>query len=296
MRPITRDARLPALHRGDFGLRSRASLTGIASGSVTASSSRPGRSARRAGSRTSQGGGCESPPRDATPRSVFRCASRTRPLVSKAGMFLLRSANRSQEKNALCSTKKLAVSEGRRLALTQAASSSPPARDSFKTKAWGCLSRSVRPSPIEPAILGRLPCAAQGETVRRRNGSLRTQPFAMPLLQRITSCCAAPGKRAINRLHFRPAPRLRSDEPAELGRQGFRGLHGQLCEAGSNCVGLKRLMDSLMETANGIGRRAGWNNEAEPLHAFQSRIARFFERGHIRKGSAAAGSRGDEGS
>ena len=64
----------------------------------------------------------------------------------------------------------LAVSEGRRLALTQAASSSPPARDSFKTKAWGCLSRSVRPSPIEPAILGRLPCAAQGETVRRRNG------------------------------------------------------------------------------------------------------------------------------
>ena len=96
--------------------------------------------------------------------------------------------------------------------------------------------------------------------------------------------------------HFRPAPRLRSDEPAELGRQGFRGLHGQLCEAGSNCVGLKRLMDSLMETANGIGRRAGWNNEAEPLHAFQSRIARFFERGHIRKGSAAAGSRGDEGS
>src|SRR5439155_12737723 len=235
-----------------------------------------------------------------------QCVSRTRPLVSKAGMFLLRSANRGQEKNALCSTKKLAVSEGRRLALTQAASSSPPARDSFKTKAWGCLSRSVRPSPIEPAILGRLPCAAQGETVRRRNGSLRTQPLAMPLLQRITSCCAAPGKRAAARSfapcehtrisvrsigreetarsidwlkpgvfhHFRPAPRLRSDEPAELGRQGFRGFHGQLCEAGSNCVGLKRLMDSLMETANGIGRRAGWNNEAEPLHAFQSRIAR----------------------
>ena len=51
----TGDARLPALHRGGFGLRSRASLTGIASGSVTASSSRPGRSARRAGSRTSRG-------------------------------------------------------------------------------------------------------------------------------------------------------------------------------------------------------------------------------------------------
>jgi len=216
----TGDARLPALHRGDFGLRSRASLTGIASGSVTASSSRPGRSARRAGSRTSRGGGCESPPRDATPRSVFRCASRTRPLVSKAGMFLLRSANRSQEKNALCSTKKLAVSEGRRLALTQAASSSPPARDSFKTKAWGCLSRSVRPSPIEPAILGRLPCAAQGETVRRRNGSLRTQPLAMPLLQRITSCCAAPGKRAAAR-SFAPCEHTRISVRS-IGREETR--------------------------------------------------------------------------
>src|SRR5439155_23046396 len=37
--PCARDARLSALHRGDFGLRSRASLTGLASGSVTASSS-----------------------------------------------------------------------------------------------------------------------------------------------------------------------------------------------------------------------------------------------------------------
>src|SRR5262249_7725370 len=31
---MTRDARLPALHRGDFGLRSRASFSGICSGSV----------------------------------------------------------------------------------------------------------------------------------------------------------------------------------------------------------------------------------------------------------------------
>src|SRR6266566_9358022 len=31
---MTRDARLPALHRGDFGLRSRASFSGIYSGSV----------------------------------------------------------------------------------------------------------------------------------------------------------------------------------------------------------------------------------------------------------------------
>ena len=53
--PCARDARLSALHRGDFGLRSRASLTGLASGSVTASSSRAGPSARRAGFRASRG-------------------------------------------------------------------------------------------------------------------------------------------------------------------------------------------------------------------------------------------------
>jgi len=82
----TGDARLPALHRGGFGLRSRASLTGIASGSVTASSSRPGRSARRAGSRTSRGSGCEPLPQDATPCSVFRIVSRTRPLTSTAAI------------------------------------------------------------------------------------------------------------------------------------------------------------------------------------------------------------------
>ena len=35
---MTRDARLSALHRGGFGLRGRASLTGIGAGSVTASS------------------------------------------------------------------------------------------------------------------------------------------------------------------------------------------------------------------------------------------------------------------
>jgi hypothetical protein len=55
LRPMTRDARLSALHRGDFGLRGRASLTGIGAGSVTASSSHPGRSAWRAGSPASRG-------------------------------------------------------------------------------------------------------------------------------------------------------------------------------------------------------------------------------------------------
>src|SRR5262249_28993254 len=55
LRPMTRDARLSALHRGGFGLRGRACLTGICAGSVTASSSHPGRSAWRAGSRASRG-------------------------------------------------------------------------------------------------------------------------------------------------------------------------------------------------------------------------------------------------
>ena len=45
LRPMTRDARLSALHRGGFGPRGRASLTDICAGSVTASSSQPGRSA-----------------------------------------------------------------------------------------------------------------------------------------------------------------------------------------------------------------------------------------------------------
>ena len=49
LRPMTRDASLSALHRGGFGSRGRASLTGICAGSVTASSSHPGRSAWRAG-------------------------------------------------------------------------------------------------------------------------------------------------------------------------------------------------------------------------------------------------------
>ena len=55
LRPMTRDARLSALHRGGFGPRGRASLTDICAGSVTASSSQPGRSAWRAGSRASRG-------------------------------------------------------------------------------------------------------------------------------------------------------------------------------------------------------------------------------------------------
>ena len=49
LRPVTRDARLSALHHGDFGSGARASISGIASRSVQRSSSQPGRSAWRAG-------------------------------------------------------------------------------------------------------------------------------------------------------------------------------------------------------------------------------------------------------
>src|SRR5262249_24882230 len=52
---MTRDARLSALHRGGFWLRGRASLTGICAGSVTASSSHPGRNAWMATSPASPG-------------------------------------------------------------------------------------------------------------------------------------------------------------------------------------------------------------------------------------------------
>jgi hypothetical protein len=48
-----------------------------------ASSSQPGRSAWRAGSRTSRGLGYEPRPQDATPRSAFRIVSRRRPSMSR---------------------------------------------------------------------------------------------------------------------------------------------------------------------------------------------------------------------
>src|SRR5262249_23475681 len=69
------DARLSALHRGDFGPDARFSLTGLASGSVPANSSHPGRSGRRTGRRAPAANGCEPLPRAATPRSIFGIAS-----------------------------------------------------------------------------------------------------------------------------------------------------------------------------------------------------------------------------
>ena len=51
----------------------------------SASSSQPGRSAWRAGSRASRDDGYESPPRHATPRSTFGIISGDAPQLSKAG-------------------------------------------------------------------------------------------------------------------------------------------------------------------------------------------------------------------
>jgi hypothetical protein len=77
---VRRDARLSALHRGDFGSGFRASISGISSRAVQRSSSQPGRSAWRADFPnlprvlvTSQ------LPRDAIPCSAFRIVSRKRP-------------------------------------------------------------------------------------------------------------------------------------------------------------------------------------------------------------------------
>jgi hypothetical protein len=77
---MRRNARLSALHHGDFGSGFRASISGISSRAVQRSSSQPGRSAWRADFPnlprilvTSQH------PRDAIPCSAFRIVSRKRP-------------------------------------------------------------------------------------------------------------------------------------------------------------------------------------------------------------------------
>ena len=78
--PQRRNARLSALHHGDFGSGFRASISGIASRSVQRSSSQPGRSAWRADFPTlSRVSVTSRHPRDAIPSSAFRIVSRKRP-------------------------------------------------------------------------------------------------------------------------------------------------------------------------------------------------------------------------
>jgi hypothetical protein len=88
-------------HRGDFGRRGRASPHRHCGRIGHSELPRPGRSARR-GAPASRGDGCESPPQDATPRSVLRIVSRARPLMSKAENLCSNVANRSQVLNTRC--------------------------------------------------------------------------------------------------------------------------------------------------------------------------------------------------
>ena len=74
-RPAGR-ARLSALHRGDFRPWAALLVPGIVRRGSTASSSQPGRSARRAAPGASRARGYEPPPQDATPRSASRTVSR----------------------------------------------------------------------------------------------------------------------------------------------------------------------------------------------------------------------------
>jgi hypothetical protein len=121
LRPMTRDARLSALHRGGFGLRGRACLTGICAGSVTASSSHPGRSAWRAGSLPPGASGYEPPPQDATPRSAFRFALENAPSMSEAGNASSIASNCSQVKNSFCRREKCSSAESDRVSRRRAA-------------------------------------------------------------------------------------------------------------------------------------------------------------------------------
>jgi hypothetical protein len=88
-------------HRGDFGRRGRASPHRHCGRIGHSELPHPGRSARR-GAPASRGDGCESPPQDATPRSVLRIVSRARPLMSKAENLCSNVANRSQVLNTRC--------------------------------------------------------------------------------------------------------------------------------------------------------------------------------------------------
>jgi hypothetical protein len=110
LRPMTRDARLSALHRGGFGLRGRASLTATplsaGSGSVTASSSQPGRNAWRAASlppETTVTSRRRGTPHLAPPSGCLR----TTPLKERGCESSTTASFRSQQKNANCSEKDL---------------------------------------------------------------------------------------------------------------------------------------------------------------------------------------------
>jgi hypothetical protein len=91
-------------HRGDFGRRGRASPHRHCGRIGHSELPHPGRSARR-GAPASRGDGCESPPRDATPRSVLRMPPDDAPRRARLRRFLLHVAKCSQLENSICSDK-----------------------------------------------------------------------------------------------------------------------------------------------------------------------------------------------
>ena len=84
-----------------FSAGGRASISGIASGSVQRCSSQPGRRAWRAVSRTSRARGYEPRPQDATPRSAYRTVSGRRPSMSEDGKSCTINSLRSQYKSSI---------------------------------------------------------------------------------------------------------------------------------------------------------------------------------------------------
>jgi hypothetical protein len=84
--PCDRDARLSALHRGDFSPRGRVSVPGIDAVDRAASSSQPARSGRRAGSRGLPGARLRASPAGAAPRSAFKTSPEDAP--RRAGMVI----------------------------------------------------------------------------------------------------------------------------------------------------------------------------------------------------------------
>ena len=89
-----------------FFTRGRASLTDICAGSVTASSSQPGRSAWRATSRASRGERLRSR-RRGTPRLAPHSGSSPEtPLMSEDGKSCSMASRRSQQKYTICSQRK----------------------------------------------------------------------------------------------------------------------------------------------------------------------------------------------
>src|SRR5215471_9385944 len=106
---MTRDARLSALHRGDFS-------PGAALLSPAFAPDRLQRAPRTQvvvpggrGPGPPEASGYEPPPQDATPRSAFRFALENAPSMSEAGNASSIASNCSQVENAFCRRKNVPV-------------------------------------------------------------------------------------------------------------------------------------------------------------------------------------------